>query len=128
MAVSLVWELFQMKYMMDTKTEVRTRAREVEGKTIDFRHDIKLMQEQIERLGLINRALWMYIQESQNLTEDDLLEKIKEADLMDGLEDGKVKHKTVLKCNSCGHVVSKRHRRCIYCNSEGQFESIYESF
>ena len=70
----------------------------------------------------------MYIQESQNLTDEDLLNKIKEADLMDGTEDGKVSHRTVLKCNSCGRVVSKRHRRCIYCNTEGQFESIYESF
>ncbi len=121
------WEIFQTKYIYDTKTDMRTRAREVESKTLDTKRDIRELEEKIDKLSLVCRALWTYVQENHSLSEEDLMEKIKEVDLMDGTADGKLTNRNVLKCKSCKRVVNKRHNKCIYCGSEGKFESIFET-
>ena len=121
-----LWEMFQTKYIYDTKTELRTRSREVESKTIDLKGEIRALNEKVDMMALISQSLWAYIQEHHELTDEDLMNKIKEVDLFDGVQDGKVAHRKTHKCKKCHHIVNKRHNKCYYCGSEGLFESIFE--
>ncbi len=82
--------------------------------------------DKIDTLVLIGRAMWELIRTSNNLSEDDLLKKVTEVDLSDGTIDGKI-ITPPKKCSSCNRVMSKRHRRCIYCGSEKHLDSAFDS-
>ena len=70
----------------------------------------------IERLTLINLALWEIVRDSTNLTDDDLRRKIEEIDLRDGKLDGKLSAAPE-GCSACGRKIGRRHQKCIYCGA-----------
>jgi len=73
--------------------------------------------ERLDQLTLVCMALWSLLREKTNLTEEDLMERVKQIDLADGSEDGKLRVQ-VAKCADCGRVLSQRHRRCMYCGAD----------
>jgi t-SNARE complex subunit (syntaxin) len=76
--------------------------------------DIRELQHQVERLSLLNQAMWELLRERLNLTDADLEAKAREVDLRDGVEDGKMTAHAV-RCPSCSRISSSRHHKCIYC-------------
>lgn len=77
-----------------------------------------VLQTRLDRLALVTEALWTLLRERVGISDEELLERIKEVDLSDGALDGKVRHGT-RDCPQCGRVLSKRNPRCIYCGAEG---------
>ncbi len=51
-----LWEMFQTKYIYDTKTELRTRSREVESKTIDLKGEIRALNEKVDMMAFVRRC------------------------------------------------------------------------
>ena len=94
-------------------------SRTVEG--IATTHD-----EKVDRLALLCRAMWELIRERNGLSEEALIDKVKEVDLLDGSRDGKI---TIppLKCSKCGRIVSKRHRRYVYCGSQELLDTAFDA-
>ena len=84
------------------------------------------LEDRIERLSLVCMAMWSLIQDKTNLTEEDLLDRVKTIDLMDGVADGKAT-RTVSKCSACGSTMSQRHARCLYCGAEKLVESAFDA-
>ena len=78
--------------------------------------DVQELQDRLDRLALICMGLWELLKERTDLTEEELLEKVRQLDLMDGREDGKVRRK-VQRCQKCERVMSRRHKRCLYCGA-----------
>jgi ribosomal protein S27AE len=74
------------------------------------------VKEKIDKIALICRAVWEIVRERYGLSDEDLLNKVKEIDLLDGVLDGKVSMKP-LACPKCGRTVSARRMRCIYCGT-----------
>jgi len=89
------------------------------------KRDVTHIEDRLDRLALINMAMWSLIQDKTNLTEADLLERVKIIDLMDGVEDGKVT-RTVSKCAKCDRVMNARHDKCMYCGSPKLVESAFD--
>lgn len=77
-------------------------------------HDL---EDQIDRLLLINRAMWELVRDKNGFTEDELFSKVAEIDLRDGKMDGKLS-KDRKKCSSCGRTLNPKHTRCLYCGNE----------
>ena len=92
----------------------------------DASRSVDELEQQVDRLTLISWALWTLIQEETKLTEQDLMERVKNLDLMDGSADGKVTRQ-VATCSSCNRVMSQRHQRCIYCGAEKLQSSAFDS-
>jgi len=104
---------------IDAILEARKAMRTVQ----DFeRH----LGENVDKLALICRAMWELIRERTNLTEEDLLKKVREIDLLDGALDGKVKNPPK-KCSKCNRTMSKRHTRCMYCGTEALLDTAFDS-
>jgi hypothetical protein len=78
---------------------------------------IRELHHQIERLTLLNQALWELLRTKISLTDQELEQKIHEIDVRDGIEDGRMT-KTALKCPTCGRVSSSKHWKCLYCGQE----------
>lgn len=75
------------------------------------------LQQRLDRLTLVCVAMWSLMKEKTNVTEQELLDRVKEIDLMDGKADGKI-GKQLSNCPKCGRVMSSRHQKCLYCGAE----------
>ena len=108
--ISLAKLLFPPEYRNSASisAEIRTEtAAEVRAAT-------QRVEERLDKLVLVTMALWSLMREHTELTEEDLLARIREIDLKDGREDGKV-GRQVAECLSCGRVMSTRYIKCLYC-------------
>ena len=88
--------------------------------------DVAHLEDRIERLSLVCMAMWSLIQDKTQLSESDLLERVKMIDLMDGVADGKAS-RSVQKCHACQRVMSPRHRKCLYCGAEKLAQSAFDA-
>ncbi|MEM1353553.1 MAG: hypothetical protein AAGC44_07410 [Planctomycetota bacterium] len=88
--------------------------------------DFHRLEERLDRLSLINMAMWSLLRDKTHLSEQDLLDRVKLIDLLDGKEDGKAT-RTVSKCTACGRPMHPRHKKCIYCGNEKLIESAFDT-
>jgi hypothetical protein len=117
----LFWEMNQNSKITSANNDAN-RARVASQ---DAAQRIATLESSLDRLALINRALWEFMQERLQLTEQDLIEKVNEIDLRDGALDGKYDRRHdvtspeggVRTCDQCGRVMSVRHTRCLYCGA-----------
>jgi hypothetical protein len=94
------------------------RAEGAAGRSLGAVHTL---EARLERLALITEALWTLLRERVGMTDEQLLERIREVDLSDGVLDGKVRRGTS-ECPACQRVLSKRHSHCLYCGAEVERE------
>jgi hypothetical protein len=80
------------------------------------RSDIKELAAQVERLSLLNQAMWELLRDKLGLTDADLERLAAEIDLRDGKSDGKITT-TPVRCPSCSRVNNSRHGQCMYCGT-----------
>ena len=80
------------------------------------RLQIQQLEDRLDRLSLICVSMWSLLLERTDLTEQHLMDRVEQIDLLDGKADGKVT-RTVQKCRQCGRTMSPRHRRCLYCGA-----------
>lgn len=85
-----------------------------------------LLEDRLERLSLVCMAMWSLLQDKTNLTEQDLIARVKMLDMMDGVKDGKAT-RTVSKCTQCNRVMAARHQRCLYCGAEKLTTSAFDA-
>ncbi len=74
------------------------------------------LEDRLDKLTIVCMAMWELLKEVSDLTEEHLLERVKQLDLRDGTADGKIT-KTVAKCPKCNRVMNPRHRKCLYCGA-----------
>lgn len=88
--------------------------------------DLRYLEDRVNRLSLICMAMWSLLQDKTMLTEEDLMERVKMLDLMDGKEDGKAT-KTVSQCSRCDRPMNPRHKKCIYCGHGKLISSAFDA-
>ncbi|MCA3006104.1 MAG: hypothetical protein IOD15_12205 [Phycisphaerales bacterium] len=79
-----------------------------------LQNDVDELEQRVDRLTLLNAALWELLRDRAKLTEADLVNKVQEIDLRDGRSDGRIRS-TPKVCDACGRTISSRHQRCLYC-------------
>ncbi|MHC5123473.1 MAG: hypothetical protein ACYSOR_04640 [Planctomycetota bacterium] len=73
-----------------------------------------LLEANLAKSLMISEALWELLAEKTGLTENDLLEKLHEVDMRDGVLDGN-NQRSAAHGPACGRKVSGRHAACLYC-------------
>ena len=119
----LLWDLHQQRRI----NEIDGRAGEASRKATDFQERFRELEDRVDRLTLINHAMWSLLSQATRLTEQQLMDRVREIDLRDGVEDGKMT-RSVTHCEKCARPLHARHRRCLYCGhpvrSGGAFEGV----
>lgn len=89
------------------------------GKSIDYtlRSKIKELERKLHRMELEHRVLWELVRDGLKLTEKDLEGRMRNVDLRDGVEDGKISN-VPLRCPRCKRISSSKHWKCQYCGQE----------
>ena len=96
--------------------EAQETARRGARKATEASNRVDDLEARLDRLTLACMAMWSLILECTDLTEDDLVERVREIDLRDGQLDGKLL-KNVKRCPKCDRVMSPRHSKCLYCGA-----------
>jgi ribosomal protein L32 len=83
------------------------------------------LESKVNKLTLVNHALFDLIAPRLGITESDLIEKMNEIDMRDGKLDGQESTPTSNVCEQCGRTYSRRHNHCLYC---GHINRLYAAF
>lgn len=84
------------------------------------------LEERLDKMSLLNLALWSILKEKLGVTDAELTKRVEELDLQDGKLDGRIQS-TPVDCPTCQRPLHQRHRRCLYCGFEMEqngFESV----
>lgn len=72
------------------------------------------LEARLDRALLASEAMWTILQDKLGVTEEDLITRINEIDMLDGKLDGKVQ-RTAVSCPKCNRVIARRFPKCMYC-------------
>ena len=109
--------MFISTYTGAGSVEAIRAASEAGGKANRAASETMQLRREIDRLLMINEALWEFIRDRQGLKDDDLIRKIDEIDLRDGVLNGRRAKQKPADCSSCGRTLPKRQPVCIYCGT-----------
>ena len=74
-----------------------------------------MLRADIERLLMINEALWSMMKEQFEYTDQHLIDRITEIDAKDGRVDGRVASQPPRACPKCGRPSARKRAVCVYC-------------
>ncbi|MCY7361367.1 MAG: hypothetical protein LH629_04755 [Ignavibacteria bacterium] len=94
--------------------DAQAKAQSASDKVNSVNDRINQLEKQIDLLYLVNQAYVELFSEKLNISETNILEKIEEIDLRDGLKDGKIGNYGV-KCEKCNRSYNKKLNKCLYC-------------
>ncbi|MCA8944409.1 MAG: hypothetical protein KDB80_17735 [Planctomycetes bacterium] len=109
----MFWEIFQQARIH----EVESTADTARSRASDAMSSAAEVRAALDRLVLVNRAMWEILSKQHGLTERELDDKVEEIDLRDGRRDSRLK-KAIRECPRCARTMSLRHARCLYCGHQ----------
>jgi hypothetical protein len=109
---------FKLQQHMRTESAV-SAAESASNRADRLASDIRRLQRQVDRLSMSCQAMWELIRENSNITEEMLEQRIREVDLRDGVEDGKMGPE-VVSCPTCGRKTNTQRGYCVICGAEVQ--------
>lgn len=118
-------DLYEMSQNFAGMAEVERTAQTAASNAADAEEQLKLLQKRVDRLALLCQTLWAFLQEDRLLTEQDLLEKMKEVEQLNGKQGGRTVQ--ARPCESCGRPLSPRQPKCIYCGAEKSSRSVFDA-
>lgn len=83
------------------------------------KRDIEQLEEKVRHLELISRSIWQLLKDCSDLTEEDLLEIVRE---LDQLEEPTAPR----DCPACHRLNSFKRRNCLYCGHALPEDSAFE--
>ena len=107
-------KMFDFMGKQDFDAGVIDKAYNPETKITLLHRQNRILKANLERSFMISHALWEIVRFQCGLTDEDILRKVSEIDLRDGVLDGK-NEGTPTICPGCGQRVSTRNPTCPYC-------------
>lgn len=112
-----LWNLHQQSRISDLSADVARLQSAPEGRIEEVTEYTVVLQDRLDKLLLINMAMWSLLEEKLGVTEAQLAERVREIDLRDGTLDGRPPQ-TAAVCDKCHRPMSRRHLRCLYCGGQ----------
>ncbi len=109
--------LQQQQVMNNHRAEVSREAL-----TDERRITTEMLQDKLEKMQLVNEALWEIVKASTGATDDNLRAWIAHLDGEDGQVDGRRVHRAEM-CNSCQSRVPVGSPICVYCSEPAPAKS-----
>ena len=101
-------------------SDASNRAEESAMTAEEARGHVQELEWKVNKLMLVNHALFEMIGDRLEITEADLISKVNEIDMRDGKLDTRETVAGPKVCDECGRTYSRRHNRCLYCSHVNQ--------
>ena len=99
-----------------TSRESESMAAETASKTELLEREIRRLERRADQMALVCQALWELLRERTQLTDDDLINRVREVDLRDGVADGRMTPVPV-ECPACHRQSTSKRDECLYCGA-----------
>ena len=120
--MDIFWEFQQQGKIHKAKADA-SGALQKAKKTEDRIRDL---EKRIDRISLVSQAMWELVRENTGWSDEDILSRISEIDLRDGVKDGKMGAQ-VIDCPNCKGKINSRKGYCMICGTEAQAGEVFES-
>lgn len=111
--MEIFWEAAPQSHAGSVSGEVGKVANVVESQNAE----INQIHRRLDRLSLACQAMWELLRDTTDFEEQDILKRMEEVDLRDGVKDEKMTPAS-LHCESCGRKGNPRRRQCVYCGGK----------
>lgn len=111
--MNILYDIFQHYKINKVEAEVESYKQTADR----LRNEFYALNNRIDALALAIQALWELLKEQTGLTDEQLIKKLEEIDLRDGVADGKITPRPVA-CPNCGRNISSKRSNCLYCGHE----------
>ena len=112
--MSFLWDLAQQGQIAMWQERADHAAINAHGNA----RDLKSLEARLDTLTLANQAMWEMLSVNLGYTKQDLLAKMEEIDLRDGVKDGRVTPKDISVCPECGHKIRNHRANCYWCGAK----------
>lgn len=112
-----LWDVYQHKQIADLQASQSLNNLDSIKSGEKLYKEVQRLESKIDGLALICQALLEVLQEKTNISDSEIEQKIKEIDIRDGREDGRMTGK-VSPCPKCSRPAHTRQRTCMYCGTE----------
>jgi len=92
----------------------------VSNQASEAKSQTEFLRADVEKLLMITEALWSILKEQHGYSDEELIRRVQEIDLRDGIADGKVAKQVQLSCPQCHRTLIRNHPKCLYCGTEIQ--------
>ncbi|HEV7279479.1 MAG TPA: hypothetical protein VGN57_04630 [Pirellulaceae bacterium] len=82
-----------------------------------LRMQVRRLETTVERQALACQAMWELLQQHLPVGEKDLLKKMEQVDLRDGVADGRMTPQAKT-CTACSRTVHAKRKNCLYCGAD----------
>lgn len=89
-------------------------ARSAENQAAVAAREVRHMQDSLDRSMMVMEAMWSFMRDKLQLTDEQLADRVNDIDLSDGELDGRVR-KSPVSCPKCNRTIARRFSRCMYC-------------
>ena len=109
----MLWDLYQQMQIRQLNTRIEGLGNAPTGDAL-ARDTVFRLEEKVDKLALITRAMHELLEESGAMSEQKLTAKILEIDLRDGTQDGRISP-APKQCPKCEAMMSPKFGRCLFC-------------
>ena len=119
----MLWDLLQQHKIIGLETRLKSTQESSQEYIAKIATSI---DDRFSKLTLVCEAMWQLLMEHTDLTEEDLVKKVTDLDLMDGVLDGKLNRNltqgqgSIKECPNCGAGLSKKFNRCLFCGYQDE--------
>jgi hypothetical protein len=110
--MSFFWQAYQQGQIEEAKTD----AIEAKQQASQYSDRLRALEAQVNHMALACQAMWELLRERNGISEPELLAKMKEVDLRDGAQDGRMTP-VLTKCPACGKPSNSKSAKCMYCGA-----------
>lgn len=116
-----IWEFYQHGKVIEASAD----AKHALSKVYESKADISGVELKLNRLVLLNQAIWSLVKQQTSLNEADLMHEIKRLDMLDGRLDGKSAE--TKKCSQCSTVLAVGAMSCYHCGAQSSVNAAFHS-
>ena len=121
-----MWEIYQQARIRQANKRIAGVEATNDSRDQRRRDQIQDLEERIDRLVLVNHALWCLLRERGGLTDAHLEAEIRRLDAEDGAADG-ARQVLAADCANCGAKVNAKAVRCQYCGAEAPERPVFDT-
>ena len=120
-----LFDIYQHQQIRKTRDRVRLNEDANEHRHRRSRDELLQLHDRVDRLLVLNEAIWQLVAERTDLTDDDLRNHLASLDASDGVTDGR--RQPLPSTCGCGAKIGPKASCCVFCGEDAPERSPFDA-